>query len=68
MEALQGASIVEEHRTLMGAAMKKVQSTKSGLTEAFHSLLTGFEVSGLIFSMSILYMYMWRHPCADSSP
>ena len=48
-EALQGASIVEEHRTLMGAVMEKVRSAKSGLTEAFNSLLTGFEVSDVIF-------------------
>ena len=44
MEALQRASIVDEHRTLMGAVVEKVQSAKSGLNEAFTSLLTGFEV------------------------
>ena len=43
--ALCGASIDEEHRTIMSAVVKKVQSTKSGLTEAYASLLTGFEVS-----------------------
>ena len=43
--ALHGASIDEEHRTIMSAVIKKVQSTKSGLTEACASLLTGFEVS-----------------------
>ena len=43
-EALRHASIVEEHRTLMGAVIEKVQSVKSGLNEAFTSLLTGFEV------------------------
>ena len=48
-EALQRASIMEEHRTLMGAVMEKVRSAKSGLTEAFNSLLTGFEVSDVIF-------------------
>ena len=47
-EALQRASIMEEHRTLMGAVMEKVQSVKSGLTEAFNSLLTGFEVCDVI--------------------
>nr|XP_040258220.1 tropomyosin alpha-1 chain-like [Aegilops tauschii subsp. strangulata] len=46
-EALQGASIVEEHRTLMGAVMEKVQSAKNRLNEAFRSLLTGFEASML---------------------
>ena len=45
LEALRGASIDEEHRTLMSAMMQKVSSAKSGLTEACTSLLTGFEVS-----------------------
>ena len=45
LEALQGASINEEHRTIMSAVVQKVQSAKSGLTEACTSLLTGFEVS-----------------------
>ena len=43
-EALQRASIVDEHRTLMGVVVEKVQSAKNGLNEAFTSLLTGFEV------------------------
>ena len=45
LEALRGASMDEEHRTLMSAVIQKVQSAKSGLTEACTSLLTGFEVS-----------------------
>ena len=45
LEALRGASIDEEHRTVMSAVVEKVQSAKSGLTEACASLLTGFEVS-----------------------
>ena len=45
LEALRGASIVDEHRILMGTVIEKVQSVKSGLTEACCSLLTGFEVS-----------------------
>ena len=44
LEALNGASIDEEHRTVMSAVIQKVQSAKSGLTEASTSLLTGFEV------------------------
>ena len=44
MDALQGASVLEEHRTLMGTVVEKVQSAKSGLDEAFMSLLTGFEL------------------------
>ena len=43
--AFHGASIDEEHRTIMSAVIKKVQSPKSELTEACASLLTGFEVS-----------------------
>ena len=45
VEALCGASMDEEHRTLMSAVIQKVLSAKSGLTEACTSLLTGFEVS-----------------------
>ena len=48
LEALRGASIVEEHRILMGTVIEKVQSVKSGLTEACSGLLTGFEVSGVL--------------------
>ena len=44
LEVLNGASINEEHRTVMSAVIQKVQSAKSGLTEACTSLLTGFEV------------------------
>ena len=43
--ALHNASIDEEHRTIMSAVVQKVQSAKSGLTEACANLLTGFEVS-----------------------
>ena len=46
--ALHSASIDEEHRTIMSAVVQKVQSAKSGLTEACASLLTGFEVSDQI--------------------
>ena len=45
LETLQGASIDEGHRTIMSVVIQKVQSAKSGLTEACTSLLTGFEVS-----------------------
>ena len=44
LEALKGASIEEEHRTIMSAVIQKVQLAKSGLTEACSSLLTCFEV------------------------
>ena len=45
LRGLRGASIDEEHRTIMSAVIKKVQSAKSGLTEAYASLLTGFKVN-----------------------
>jgi hypothetical protein len=45
LEVLDGASIDEEHRTIMSMVIWKVQSAKSGLSEACASLLTGFEVS-----------------------
>ena len=44
LEALNGASIKEEHRTVMSAVIQKVQLAKSGLTEACNRLLIGFEV------------------------
>ena len=49
LEALNGASIKEEHRTVMSAVIQKVQLAKSRLTEACSSLLTGFEVRILIY-------------------
>ena len=45
LEVLEGASIDEEHRTIMSMVIQKVQSAKSGPSEACASLLTGFEVS-----------------------
>ena len=53
LEALRSTSIDEEHRTIMSAVVQKVQSAKSGLTEACASLLTGFEVSVLKCSRNI---------------
>ena len=60
LEVLHGASIDEEHRTIMSAVIQKVQSAKSGLTEACASLLTGFEVSFL--------KYGEKYYRIDSSP
>ena len=48
MDILQHASISEEHRTLMGTVLERVRSVKSGLNEAFSSLLRGFEVRSVI--------------------
>ena len=47
LEVLNGASIKEEHHTIMSVVIQKVQLAKSGLTEACGSLLTGFEVRKL---------------------
>ena len=49
LEALNGASIKEEHRTVMSAVIQKVQLAKGGLIEACSSLLSGFEVRILIY-------------------
>ena len=48
LELLCDASIDEEHHTIMSAVVKKVRSTKNGLTEACASLLTVFEVNNQI--------------------
>ena len=44
MDMLRRVSVSEEHRALMVMVVEKVLSTKSGLNEAFMSLLRGFEV------------------------
>ena len=59
LETLRGASIDEEHRTIMSMVIEKVRSAKSGLTDAYASLLTGFEVSNQI---------MREYHSVDSSP
>ena len=43
-DMLRQASVSNEHRALMATVVKKVLSAKSGLNEAFTSLLRGFEV------------------------
>ena len=58
LEALRGASIVDEHRILMGTVIERVQSVKSGLTKACSCLLTGFEVNDAKI----------ENPHIDSSP
>ena len=42
--ALNSASIIDEHRALMGAMIEKIQSVESGLNESCLSLIKGFEV------------------------
>ena len=48
MGLLEQAAISEAHRTLMGMVVEKISSAKSGLNEAFTSLLRGFEVRKVI--------------------
>ena len=55
MDALQSASVLEEHRTLMGMVVEKVHSAKSGLNEASTSLLSGFKVCDVISFSSFPY-------------
>ena len=43
-DMLRQASISKEHHALMATVAEKVLSAKSGLNEAFTSLLRGFEV------------------------
>ena len=44
LTVLRSVSIVDEHRTLMGAVMEKFQSAESGLNESCLGLIKGFEV------------------------
>ena len=49
LAALKSASIIDEHRALMGAEVEKIQSAESGLNEACISLISGFEVCSTRF-------------------
>ena len=49
-DMLRKASVLGEQRTLMGTVVEKILSMKSGLNEAFMSLLRGFEVFDVMFS------------------
>ena len=67
MNLLEQAAISEAHRTLMGTVVERISSAKSGLHEAFMSLLRGFEVRKVIYkfftvphTLGVLYI--------DSSP
>ena len=42
--ALKNASIVDEHRALMGAVVEKIQSAESGLSESCFGLIKAFEI------------------------
>ena len=47
-DMLRQASVSEEHHALMVTVVEKVLSAKSGLNEAFMSLLRGFEVCDVV--------------------
>ena len=59
-DILRKASVSGEQRTLMGTVVEKILSAKSGLNEAFMSLLKGFEVCDIIFSAMF---YLQRCAC-----
>ena len=44
LTVLKSASIVDEHRALMGAVIEKIQSAESGLNESCLGLIKGVEV------------------------
>ena len=48
-EVVNNSYIVAEHHALMDVVLKSIRSINSGLKEAFNGLLTGFEVSHVMF-------------------
>ena len=69
MGLLEQAAISEAHRTLMGTVVERISSAKSGLHEAFMSLLKGFEVRKVMFIFSFSTVpHTLGVPYADSSP
>jgi hypothetical protein len=48
-ELVNNSTIVDKHRTLMGALIQGVWSIHSGLNDAIRGLLTCFEVSQVMF-------------------
>ena len=67
MGLLEQADISEAHRTLMGAVVERISSAKSGLHEAFTSLLRGFEVRKVIYKFFTV-PHMLGVLYTDSSP
>ena len=63
MNLLEQAAISEAHRTLMGTVVERISSAKSGLHEAFTSLLKGFEVRKVIY-----IFWMMPHTLGVSYP
>ena len=44
LTALKNASVVDEHQTLMGAVVGRIQVAESGLNESYLGLIKAFEV------------------------
>ena len=66
MGLLEQAAISEAHRTLMGTVVERISFAKSGLHEAFMSLLRGFEVCKVIYFLTVPRTL--GVPYTDSSP
>ena len=67
MNLLEQAAILETHHMLMGTVFERISSAKSGLNEAFTSLLKGFEVRKVI-CIFLMVPHTLGVPYADSSP
>ena len=66
-DLLEQAAISEAHRTLMGTVIERISSAKSGLNEAFTSMLRGFEVRKVIYVFLVVPHTLGVLPM-DSSP
>ena len=53
MDILRHAPVSKEHSTLMGTVVERVLSMKAGFNEALTTLLRGFEVRNVIFSIVV---------------
>ena len=67
MDLLEQAAISEAHLTLMGMVVERISSAKSGLNEAFTSLLKGFEARKEICKL-LAVPHTLGVLCIDSSP
>lgn len=65
-DLLGQAAISEAHCTLMSMVIERISSAKSGLHEAFMSLLKGFEVREIV--CVFIVPHMLGVPYVDSSP
>ena len=65
-DLLEQAAISEEDCTLMGTVIERISSAKSGLHEAFMSLLKGFEVRETMYAFNSTAYIRYDH--ADISP